>query len=183
MNIFAPYPDPVKSANVLADRHIVKMPVETAQMMSSALDFLSKEAPKSLIPQFELDRLYKPTHVNHPSNKWLLKSAGNYEWLYLHGITLGERYKLIYNKNHASVDIIKRCFDIFSKPDISDWYFEYNEVDVTEFYPAMPDEFKVSKDAHTCYQKYLDNKYSNWHKSGILMFNRAKPLNWSGVKW
>ena len=35
MNIFVTDPDPVKSAEVLPDKHVVKMPLETCQMLVS----------------------------------------------------------------------------------------------------------------------------------------------------
>ena len=34
MNIFVTSPDPVESAQVLPDKHIVKMPLETCQMLA-----------------------------------------------------------------------------------------------------------------------------------------------------
>ena len=34
MNIFVTDPDPVKSAEVLPDKHVVKMPLETCQMLA-----------------------------------------------------------------------------------------------------------------------------------------------------
>ena len=50
MNIFYLDPDPVAAAQMQCDKHVVKMALETAQILSTVLG-----GP------------YKPTHAKHPS--------------------------------------------------------------------------------------------------------------------
>ena len=91
MNIFHLDNDPIKAAQMMCDKHIVKMIVEYAQLMSTAhrvLDgeeYLDKTANNRNIRRWyhpEYDGfLYKASHVNHPSNIWVRESDENYFWL------------------------------------------------------------------------------------------------------
>ena len=67
MNLFYLHRDPVEAARMQCDRHVVKMILETAQMLSTA--------------HIELDGIqvaYKATHKNHPSTVWVRSSAAAY---------------------------------------------------------------------------------------------------------
>jgi hypothetical protein len=119
MNIFYVDKDPYKAASFLYDSHVVKMILESAQMLSTCqwwyrwrykykLDFLYK-GKSNLINSFidfirtqykQETGLLLPTHVNHPLNCWCRQSEGNYDWLYDHFLGLLEQYKLRYNKTH-----------------------------------------------------------------------------------
>jgi hypothetical protein len=114
MNIFYIHTDPVISAQAMTDKHVVKMILESAQLLSTAhraLDGqefiqLSKSGArlrKWNHPDPHMDAtLYKSTHLNHPSGIWVRQSADNYMWLYNHFIALSEEYYQRYNKRHAS---------------------------------------------------------------------------------
>ena len=54
MNIFVLHPMPDIAARMQCDRHVVKMTLETAQMLSTAINELGGQAP------------YKSAHINHP---------------------------------------------------------------------------------------------------------------------
>ena len=94
MNIFHLDNDPIKAAQMMLDKHVVKMIVEYAQLMSTAhrvLDgehYYGKTVNGRKIARWKhptLDnQLYKASHVNHPSNIWLRESDDNYFWLYRH---------------------------------------------------------------------------------------------------
>ena len=71
MNIFVLDRDPRLAARAHCDTHVVKMAVETAQMLSTAHHVL--ESPTA-------DHVYKPTHVNHPCNVWVRSAGGAYQW-------------------------------------------------------------------------------------------------------
>ena len=92
MNIFVLDYDPVKAALFQCDKHIVKMPLETAQLLCSAFKDVSTP--------------YKKTHLNHPCAKWARKSKHNYEWLILHGLALCDEYQYRYKKTHQSKKVI-----------------------------------------------------------------------------
>lgn len=114
MNIFFIHTDPAIAAAAMTDRHVVKMILESAQLLSTAhraLDGqeyiqLSKSGArlkKWNHPDPHMDAtLYKSTHLNHPSSIWVRQSADNYMWLYQHFIALSEEYTVRYGKRHAS---------------------------------------------------------------------------------
>lgn len=73
MNIFVTDPSPIKSAQYLDDKRAVKMILESAQMLSTAIYSVSG-----------IREGIKPTHINHPCNLWVRASRANYQWLYEH---------------------------------------------------------------------------------------------------
>jgi hypothetical protein len=74
MNIFAIDDRPKKAAMHVNNQHAVKMPLESAQLLSTTRRYFGDKNP----------RLYKSTHVNHPSNVWVRESLANYIWLCHH---------------------------------------------------------------------------------------------------
>lgn len=99
MNIFAVDQDPVVAARSLHDRHVVKMILETNQMLSTAIqvnDYLGMQFRRFIaeerIPIEALGLFYKPTHENHPCNIWTRASLGNFAWLTVHGYALMAEY-------------------------------------------------------------------------------------------
>lgn len=83
------------------DKHIVKMPLETAQLLCCAF-------PKHQSP-------YKHTHYNHPCAIWTRISKENYLWLIEHGLALCNEYKYRYGKSHKSKEVILWCKKYISK--------------------------------------------------------------------
>ena len=72
MNIFVLDDDPKTCAMYHCDKHVVKMILETAQMICTT---------HHLIGSYDYDIPYKSTHINHPCNRWLRDSVENYNWL------------------------------------------------------------------------------------------------------
>ena len=113
MNIFVINKDPVIAAKEQCDRHVVKMIVESAQMLSTAhrmLDGIMERRPSksgSMIQYYKLDDdreglLYKACHFNHPSTIWTRESRANYIWLYEHFTALCDEYTHRYGNVHMS---------------------------------------------------------------------------------
>lgn len=112
LNIFILDNDPVKAAQQQCDKHIVKMVLESAQMLSSAHRILDGELERrpSLsgktntkyykLPDKREDTLYKAVHFNHPCSIWTRESQANYDWHYLHFIALCKEYEYRYDKVH-----------------------------------------------------------------------------------
>ena len=101
MNIFYLARDPREAARALHDKHIVKMCLETAQIMST----VAAEKARGLVP---LPRCYRPTHENHPCVKWARESFANWVWLARHGKAIGEEYSHRFRgKVHASAEVIE----------------------------------------------------------------------------
>ena len=97
MNIFVLSEDPVEAAIAQLDKHIVKMPLETAQMLCAAY-------PDGIAP-------YKKTHYNHPCTVWARTCIENFNWLVEHGIALCEEYTHRYGRRHKCQDVIEWCRD------------------------------------------------------------------------
>lgn len=72
MNIFVLSLDPFEAASMQCDKHVVKMVLETAQILSTVKTLLNEEGAP-----------YKPTHVNHPCVTWA-KITENRRWLTWH---------------------------------------------------------------------------------------------------
>ena len=71
MNIFYIDTCPVKAAQMQCDKHVVKMVLESAQMLCTAHhSFWQHDVP------------YKPTHRNHPSAVWARSNSKHYDWLF-----------------------------------------------------------------------------------------------------
>ena len=80
MNIFFLDPDPRLAAQYHCDKHVVKMVLETAQLLSGVVH-LNNPADRR-IPD-----LYSLTHANHPCAVWARAKLDNYAWLYQLGIS------------------------------------------------------------------------------------------------
>jgi len=113
MNIFILDNDPVIAAQEQCDKHVVKMIVESAQMLSTVhrmLDGVMERRPSksgSMLQYWKLNDqreniLYKACHFNHPSTVWTRESKANYQWHYKHFIALCDEYTYRYGKVHST---------------------------------------------------------------------------------
>lgn len=113
MNIFRLDNDPIKSAQDQCDKHVVKMVIESAQMLSTAhrmIDGIMERRPSkkgAMLQYFYLedereDILYKAVHFNHPSTVWTRECSANYNWHYEHFAALCDEYTFRYGKVHAT---------------------------------------------------------------------------------
>ena len=91
MNIFYINSNPMIAAQELADDHIRKMQIESAQMLSAAHWENGSSAP------------YKRTHVNHPSTIWTRESIHQYLWLVEHGLEICNEFKKRYDKPYKII--------------------------------------------------------------------------------
>lgn len=98
MNIFYLDSDPTKCAQAHYDKHVVKMILETAQILSSSYHIYNNN------PDY---RIYKLTHKNHPSVKWCNQSVNNWNWLRQLGLALGKEYTRRYGRKHKSAIVIE----------------------------------------------------------------------------
>lgn len=126
MNIFVLDQDPVKAANLL-DKHAIKMPLESQQLLSTVAISKGFTAP------------YKPTHTHHPCNLWLAKDAANWAWLCEHGIAICHQYTIAYHKVHKCQAMIEemqqRTLEIWGEVKCSSEH--------TPFVLCMPVQYKV----------------------------------------
>lgn len=103
MNVFVTSSCPIESARALDDKRLVKMPLESAQLLSTALYNLG----------YWRSNLYRPTHRGHPCTKWAGRSRGNFSWLVRHGLALCDEYRHRYYRVHKSRGVILLCQEAF----------------------------------------------------------------------
>lgn len=123
MNFFYLDRDPVKCAQYMVDRHVVKMITEHCQMMSTVQT------------KFGIESLFKPTHVNHPCTVWVGTSIDNYNLLIEFSKEIAKEYTYRYGRIHASESVLYYCEA--KKPDLPN-------IGLTEIPLAMQDEYKLS---------------------------------------
>jgi hypothetical protein len=93
MNIFFLSLDPEEAARFHCNKHVVKMILETAQLL-----YTSHWVRESPLPE----DAYKKTHPNHPSSRWIRESLRNYTWLCRLGLALCAEYTFRYGKIHVT---------------------------------------------------------------------------------
>ena len=151
MNIFVLEDDPIKSAQSQCDKHVVKMILETAQMLCTVAHRQGFDAP------------YRATHSKHPCTIWVGESKENWDWLIKHGMALCEEYTERYGKIHKTQQHIEWCkslsIDLPSKG-------------LSPFAQAMPTQYR-NKCAIQAYRAYYKGE-----KSGFATWKRNKPKWW-----
>ena len=105
MNIFALDHDPNTAATYHCDKHVIKMILETAQLLSTAVHTHATHVHRELA---DVGYAYKPTHRNHPCAVWARETRGNFEWLCELGFALVQEHVLRYapKRTHKSLNVI-----------------------------------------------------------------------------
>ncbi len=152
MNIFVLDTDPKTCAVYHNDKHVVKMILETAQLLCGVHWVNGGEAP------------YKLSHKNHPSAIWARECIENYIWLCDLGLELCNEYTYRYGKRHKSQDIIEWC--LLNAPSLA------TKGDITPFALAMPDECKIG-DAVASYRAYYMVE-----KRGFAVWKNRETPQW-----
>jgi hypothetical protein len=176
MNIFYLHNDAKLCAEFHNNKHVVKMILEYAQLMSTAhrvLDglpdnILSEKGRRKTIYRLKDSRedvLYRATHINHPSAIWVRASHHNYVWLYKLWVHLMKEYTYRYGKMHASSRLLGSLYILpYNIPE---------NVEFTEPTPAMPEEFKVSQNSVLSYINYYVGA-----KQHIASWKNRKTPEW-----
>ena len=188
MNIFYLHEDPIQNAKWHIDKHIVKMPIEYAQLMSTAhrlLDgemYLGKTAIGRNIKRWKLhdereDILYKASHINHPSAVWVRESIENYFQMYkLYMAVLAEftnRYGKVHGSSKPSIALIRPPSNI-------------PMVKGTQLPQCMPEICKVKNNPILAYRNYYiveKNSFASWKNREIPEWFQTKDImtTWAGV--
>jgi len=135
MNIFVLDAIPTVAARYHCDKHVVKMPLETAQILSTVHWRYGNEAP------------YKPTHEKHPCTLWAGQTAENYRWLVKLGLALCHEYTHRYDKVHAC----QRVIQVLMMPPLG-----LTARGFTTFAKAMPQEY-ICHSVVESYRTYYQN--------------------------
>ena len=140
MNIFVLDENIEKCARYHCDQHVVKMILESTQMLCTTLNKQGVKTP------------YKPTHANHPCVRWLDQSYTNFQWLKSLALALNTEYRFRYghDKDHASVRVIREL-----EP------YSYRARGLTPFAQVMPDIYKTDLNPVLAYRAfYVGEKLS-----------------------
>jgi hypothetical protein len=149
MNIFVLHEDAIEAADMYCDKHVPKMVLELAQMLTTAHHAHGVAR----------DGMYKVAHLNHPCSKWVRETGGNYRWAYHHFVRLAFNYWWRFGKMHKSYADHSIRLMRPPEPIVSD-------TSMTDFAQAMPDEYK-HEDAVTAYRTYYINdkqRFAKWEK-------------------
>ena len=175
MNIFVTDPCPIQSARNLPDKHIVKMPLETCQMLAIIYSDwyygVGKLYKKDGTPYATKRGAFR----KHPCTIWAAANQYNLAWLIRHGYGLCDEYNQRYGKVHTCLDVISQAERIFHRSfsHINSLYHASRKV--TEFTRAMPEDIKYNHRISTieAYKYYLNTK--PWLATNYLRIPSRKP--------
>lgn len=186
MNIFYLDYDAKASAEMHIDKHVVKMILEYAQLLSTAhrvldgvlTDGVSQSGRKRkqyILPDKREQVLYSATHINHPSAVWVRQHAVNYAYLYKLFCATCDEYTHRYGKVHATDTKLREVL----KQEPKNIFIDYETRIWKGPTPAMPDECKIPGDHIASYRKYYIDK-----KSEMAKWTNREPPDWfiNGVK-
>lgn len=164
------------SATALVDKHVVKMILESAQLLSTAFVHVVPEDHRGGV------RFYKKTHENHPCSLWARERKVNFVWLGLLSLAIGKEYTFRYNKTHKSESVIRPMLRrvIELDADVLKFTMTNNIGPIVDFPLAMPEDIRGKFTraspilAVRKYRKYYAQKCSHdwatWNKG------RTDPL-------
>jgi hypothetical protein len=146
MNIFVLDSDTEICARYHADQHVVKMILESAQMLCTVLNQNGILAP------------YRSTHEQHPCTLWAGRSLRNWEWLRTLALCLNEEYRYRYDRqtDHRSAAVVMGL----PVPPLEDR-------GLTDFAQAMPERYRVPGNPVQAYRNYYIGEkafFATWTK-------------------
>ena len=173
MNIFVTDTSPIQSASNLPDKHIVKMPLETCQMLAIIYSDWYYGVGKLYKQDGTAYRTAHGAFRSHPCTIWAAANQYNLSWLIVHGFALCTEYTERYGKVHTCYDVLLQAADIYNKCFDESWSTAYHKV--TEFTRAMPEDIKYDTTIDTieAYKRYLNTK--PWLATNYLRIPSRKP--------
>jgi len=140
VNIFVTSNNPVEAASNLDDKRVVKMVLECAQMLSTAMHEMGAPDPP-----------YRRAYVNHPCTIWTRQTRENYYWLLEHMSALSTEYSQRY------LGKIHKCSQLIPVFDKAADYIPAGQL--LPF--ANCTIYKGSKDIVRAYRDYLVHKWDH----------------------
>jgi hypothetical protein len=173
MNIFYLDKDPKLAAQYHCDKHVVKMILESAQLLCTAHRVLDGVEGVKLssnnrrikiwtLNDWREDELYKTAHYNHPCAVWVRKSVHNYKWLTELGDALLREYAQRYAKGHGCIDVLNTCKNFI--PDSMPKAEFTDPPQAMDLYPQC----KVPGDTVQAYRNYykeIKSEIAEWRYS------------------
>jgi len=162
MNIFVLDPDAATAARMMCDKHVIKMILESCQLLSTAHHVLDGEPVIGKGKKKEYKtysngnmNICRCTMINHPCTIWTRESRENYIWLWKHAHALCKEYTRRYGKVHA---MEKMLMDELYDPPTN-----ITKGKITPFAQAMPEQYKNS-DATIAYRNYYIHEKARFAK-------------------
>lgn len=152
MNIFVLDTCPTLAAQMQCDKHVVKMTLETAQLLCTA----QRQAGVAN------NVLYASTHLNHPCSVWTRATTANYKWLYAHFCALCDEYSHRYKRQHLSDFKLRQLLSITPPVPIGT---------LTNFALAMPEPYMQCSPVES-YRAYYQSKQASFK---VTWTNRQPP--------
>lgn len=183
MNIFVLDNDPVVAAKMCCDKHVVKMAIESAQMLSTAIremygfDIISKDQKKRKIIKIfneseDAKIIHWSAHRNHPCTLWASESIENFLWLYNHGKGLCAEHIYRWDKIPSSLSVLESCRTTLQLCTNLMSDLEIPTIGLTPFVQAMPEQYKCD-DAVLAYRNYYLGE-----KKRFAKWTKRKPPEW-----
>ena len=185
MNIFVLDEQPIHAATMHNNKHVVKMIVETAQLLSTAhriIDGVETDATYTtrkgkiskkkvwVLPDRRENILYKVTHQNHPCAVWCRESIHNYQWTWNLLMGLCSEYYYRYGQDKGR----RHKVEASGLMNQLQWLpTGLDKLERTPFVQCMPDQYKVEGDAVKAYQNYY-----NGDKQAIMEYKRREKPEW-----
>ena len=153
MNIFVLADSPKESAEMHCDKHVCKMVIEYAQMLSTTHRILDGDEVIS-------ESLYKVAHKNHPCTIWTRTNKSNYLWLFKLWKNLSMEYTMRYGRFHASWTKLNMYLQFHPR--------NMPEGELTEQPQCMPDSCKTVNVVEAYRNYYIKEKssFARWKNSG-----------------
>lgn len=158
MNIFVTSPNAIECAKALDDKRVVKMVLESCQILNTTLITLGAKGIG-----------YKPTHKNHPCVLWAGASFDNYRWLLSHFKALLDEYTSRYGKVHKCEDYY---FDLLTLGTLPN----FPKAEPTPFVNCT--DFKNIEDVHEAYKQCLRTKWKNDIRTPTWYRQDCNPNEW-----
>jgi len=179
MNLFLLSLEHRENAEFHCDQHVVKMILESAQLLCGALHISAaigpcygplNKAQLSTLREHARERCdkfgwYMPTHVNHPLAVWARASLANYRFVKEYAHALHEEFQIRFGKKHKSGLLTESLGD----PNIPD-------TGLSEHVTCMPDQYKVPGDPVASYRAYYMGE-----KLEFARYKRSKEPWWFRV--
>lgn len=174
MNIFFLSLDPRQAAAWHCDRHVVKMLLESTQLLWTAWHLLASDDDRKQLlsapcAQSSGQPGYRPTHKNHPCAIWTRASTGNYRWLVALARSLAAEYHFRWPaaQQHACEAHVE-------------WLATHEPAglpagQLTMPALAMPPPYKISPSPTACYKAYYTGQKQ---ERGLLVYTRRELPHW-----
>lgn len=187
MNVFYLHPDPIVCAQMHCDKHVVKMIIEYAQLLSTSHRVLDgveyvgqsksgRKAKRFRLPDWREDKLYLASHMKHPDELWIQESCENYNYVYKLFDALCKEYTHRYGKVHATDTKLRKILAL-TPENLPCGEF-------TEPPQCMPDHCKAetSIDAYHKYYNIEKKSFAKWTNRPIPEFFNPNKEDYATVR-